>query len=110
MTAYFAALVHNESVIVVDGPHETHDAATAFHTQQVAVGKTPGGFWTRTVLLDIGSLPLGDEESLADLVLRAHDPVLAAVFKIGARVGAAEAWARIEGRRDPAEVAGDGPG
>lgn len=82
--AYYAALVHGKQVIVLSGPHPTHDFAIDHHVQAARAGDAPSGYWRPAVLLDTGSPPDTEEEWRRILLT---DPLLHAVFELGRRTG-----------------------
>lgn len=86
MTAYYAAHVHDDVVVIKSGPHETSSEAMDTHAQALARGeKVNTGYWEYRVLLDVGSVNVEDEGELHRLLLT--DPLLHAIFEAGRQVG-----------------------
>lgn len=81
MTTYVAALVHDETVIVI-GQGETYDEAMKLLVQHVERHAGPtDSYWRRAVLIDSTSIQNLDEVAMHRLITT--DPLLRAVFELG---------------------------
>lgn len=85
MTAYYAAHVHDDTVLIKSGPHETHDDAMLTHVDAARRGELrpvgPSGYWKHAVLLDTGSVQITDTAAL--MAMLQTDPLLHAIFQLG---------------------------
>lgn len=88
---YAVATMVGSPMINVLGRGRTHDQATAILARLHAMG----GVITTRVLVDLGVLPMDDEQGLTEVLMT--DPVLRAVYELGLRQGQREAEQRDRG-------------
>lgn len=98
-TPYRAAKVHGDVIMPQGAPCARYDDAMQVHADELArtaqpvhLGAAAGGYWRRTVLLDLGALDVSDPDALGEVLMT--DPLLAAIYSYGLNLG------RLRGKLD----------